>query len=236
MSTSTVRTLVCQLGELQVRVLEAGRQGTPNVLLIHDGSDALKKASIPHMMQWITALLHEQNVEKVFLVGTSVGGLLARFYAAQYPATVERLVLVNGGQIANLPRMVRVLINTPGIADTFYRFMYRRIYSLTALQRAIYHHDLLTEHVVQAARRASIGYMSLFRAMLAEPWPVQRVPVCPTLIVWGQEDRLAHPEEGKKLLHEIPQAEFLPIEQAGHLPMLEQPEIFNAAIAAFLKQ
>lgn len=37
MSTSSIKTTVRQLGELHVRILEAGREGTPEVLLIHGG-------------------------------------------------------------------------------------------------------------------------------------------------------------------------------------------------------
>lgn len=268
MSTSSIKTTVRQLGELHVRILEAGREGTPEVLLIHgglgdahlhwhktlaalgasfhvyapdlpgfhDGSDELKEPSIPHLMQWINDLLRDLKVEKVFLVGTSVGGLLTRFYAAQYPAAVERLVLVDGGSITNLPRIVRALINAPGIAPAFYGFTYRNIYSRTALQRAIYQHDLLTEDFFRTLTRASIGYMSLFRALLAEPWPVHQTPMCPTLIVWGQEDHLAPPHEGRKLLRKIPQAQLVLIEEAGHLPMLEQPDVFNTAVAEFFEK
>lgn len=268
MSTFTIKSTIRQFGDLNVRLLEAGRQGTPVVLLIHGGlgdarlhwhktlaalgeafhvyapdlpgfhyaSDALKKPSIPHLLQWINDLLRELKVEKVFLIGTSIGALLARFYAAHYPARVERLVLVDGGEIAHLSRMVRILINAPGISHIFYGYRYRRIYSRAALRQVLYQHDLLTEYNVQTLTRASIGFMSVFRAMLAEPWPAQQTPLCPTLIVWGQEDHLASPGEGKRLLHEIPQAELVLVEKAGHMPMLEQPDVFNTAVAAFFKK
>ena len=268
MSTSTIKTTIRQLGDLNVRLLEAGRQGSPVVLLIHGGlgdarlhwhntlaalgesfhvyapdlpgfhyaSDALKKPSIPHLLQWINDLLRELKVEQVFLIGTSVGALLARFYAAHNPARVERLVLVDGGEIAHLSRIVRMFIHAPGISHLFYGYRYRRIYSRAALRQALYQHDLLTEYNVQTLTRASIGFMGVFRAMLAEPWPAQQTPMCPTLIVWGKQDHLASPREGRRLLHEIPQAKLLLVEKAGHMPMLEQPDVFNKAVAAFFKK
>lgn len=208
----------------------------PDLPGFHDGSDALQNPSIPHMVAWMEALLHELRIERVFLVGTSVGGLLARFYAAAYPARVERLVLVDGGLVPPIPGIVRSLLKVPGIAHAFFRYTYRRIYSPQALQRAIHQHDLLTESFFQRVTRASRGYMPLFRAILAERWPGQQTPSCPTLIVWGQEDRLAPPAEGRKLLQILPQTELVLVEQAGHLPMLEQPEIFLAAISAFFKK
>lgn len=200
----------------------------------HDDSDTLKQPSIPQMMQWVNALLGDLSVEKFFLIGTSIGALLTRFYAAHYPAAVERLVLVDGGEIANLPGVVRAIINAPGISQAFYGDRYRRIYSRAGLERSIYRQELLTEDFFQALQRASEGFMPLLRAFLAEPWPAARMPQCPTLIVWGQDDRLVPPDVGKQLLREIPQAELTLIEQAGHMPMLEQPDAFIDAVVKFL--
>ncbi|MDQ2715707.1 MAG: alpha/beta hydrolase [Chloroflexota bacterium] len=208
----------------------------PDLPGFHNGSDALKKPSLPHIMQWINDLLRDLNGEKVFLVGTSVGALLSRFYAVHYPAIVERLILVDGGLITNLPGIVRTLLNAPGISQAFYGDRYRRIYSRAALERSIYQHDLLTEDFFQTLKRASEGFMPLFRALLSEPWPTTCTPECPTLIIWGREDHLASPNEGKRLLSEIPSAELVLIEQAGHMPMLEQPGVFTEAIMKFLSR
>jgi pimeloyl-ACP methyl ester carboxylesterase len=208
----------------------------PDLPGFHDGSDALKKLSLLSLMQWINDLLHDLNAKKVFLVGTSIGALLSRFYAAHYPAAVERLILVDGGLIPNLPGIVRALLNTPGISHAFYRDRYRRIYSRAGLQRSIYQQHVLTEDFFRALKRASEGFMPLLRTLLSEPWPPTRTPECPTLIIWGREDHLASPNEGKRLLKEIPGAELALIEQAGHMPMLEQPGVFTEAIMKFLSR
>lgn len=265
---TTIIPSMRRIGELQVRLLEAGQQGMPEMLLIHgglgdanlhwhrtladlgesfhvyapdlpgfhDASDALQEPSIPHLMQWMNALLRDLNVKKVFLIGTSLGALLARFYAAHHPDMVAGLVLVGGGAIPRLPGVVRGLLRVPGISHVFYGYRYRHVYSHAALRRALYQQDLLTLYTDQTLTRASIGFMSLFRTMLAEPWPAQQTPECPTLIVWGKEDRLASPREGRRLLEEIPQAKLLLVDKAGHMPMLERPDVFNAAAAAFFKK
>ncbi|HLI90282.1 MAG TPA: alpha/beta hydrolase [Ktedonobacteraceae bacterium] len=206
----------------------------PDLPGFHNESDALKKVSLPQMMQWINELLRTLNIEKVALVGTSIGALLARFYAARSPAVVERLVLVGGGGITKLPGIARMLLNAPGISQVFYRDRYRRIYSREALSRSIYQQDVLTEEFFQRLKRASEGFMPLLRAILSDPLPPVQTPTCPTLIIWGKEDRLAPLSEGRQLLREIPSAELVLIEQAGHMPMLEQPDLFIAAIKPFL--
>lgn len=157
----------------------------PDLPGFHDSSDALKQPSLLSTMKWINDLLRDLNAEKVFLVGTSVGALLSRFYAAHYPAVVERLILVDGGLITKLPGIVRALLHALGISQAFYADRYRRIYSRAALQQSIYQQHVLTEDFFRTLKRASEGFMPLLRALLSEPWLMTCTPGCPTLVIWG---------------------------------------------------
>lgn len=206
----------------------------PDLPGFHSESDPLPVPSLPHVMQWIDNLLQALHVERVLLVGTSVGGLIARFYAARHFSTVQRLILVDGGQIPTLLAPIRALINAPGISSAFYSLLYRQTYGRTSLQRSIYQHDLLTEDFLQRLERASNGYMPLIRSVLREPWPRERTPHCPTLVIWGKQDRLASPQEGEKLRREIPDVQLVLIDQSGHMPMLEQSTAFMTVVTAFL--
>jgi len=56
----------------------------------------------------------------------------------------------------------------------------------------------------------------------------------PTLVLWGEADRIATPGYGRAFAAAIPGARFEIVERAGHLPQLEQPEATFAAIDEFL--
>jgi pimeloyl-ACP methyl ester carboxylesterase len=56
----------------------------------------------------------------------------------------------------------------------------------------------------------------------------------PTLIVWGESDRIAAPLYGKEFAALIRGARVEYIEKAGHLPHLEQPEATVNAVLNFL--
>jgi len=56
----------------------------------------------------------------------------------------------------------------------------------------------------------------------------------PTLIVVGDEDTLTPPSAAEELHRAIGGSELVRIPAAGHLSNLEQPDLFNAALAAFL--
>lgn len=199
------------------------------------GSASLPRPSVPAFMRWIHAFLQEFGVERVSIIGSSFGALLCRFYAASYSAQVERLVLVDGGMIMNIPGSVRTISRAPIVSDLLFEFMGRQSFSPAILKRAIYQQqEVLTPEFIQQAQQAGKGFAAAIRQMLYTPWPALRTPECPTLIIWGTEDHLTELDEGHKLRREIPHARLVTIEQAGHLPMLEQPGLFHKAVLRFL--
>jgi pimeloyl-ACP methyl ester carboxylesterase len=57
----------------------------------------------------------------------------------------------------------------------------------------------------------------------------------PTLILHGADDQIVPKAEAQALQHAIPDAELVIIPDAGHLPNLEQPQLFNTAIRQFIR-
>ncbi|HEY0767471.1 MAG TPA: alpha/beta hydrolase [Steroidobacteraceae bacterium] len=57
---------------------------------------------------------------------------------------------------------------------------------------------------------------------------------CPTLILWGEEDRWIPLERGRRLQEVIPGARFRAIRNAGHLVQEDAPEAIVAALREFL--
>ncbi len=57
---------------------------------------------------------------------------------------------------------------------------------------------------------------------------------CPTLVLLGDEEQVAPLAMARKLVAGIPGARLRVLPQAGHLPFMEQPAAFNAALVEFL--
>jgi pimeloyl-ACP methyl ester carboxylesterase len=58
----------------------------------------------------------------------------------------------------------------------------------------------------------------------------------PVLVIWGKQDMQVPIEQSATLLEAMPRGRLVTIEDAGHLPQLEQPTIVNAAIVEFLRE
>jgi pimeloyl-ACP methyl ester carboxylesterase len=55
----------------------------------------------------------------------------------------------------------------------------------------------------------------------------------PTLVVWGEADRIVDPEYGTAFAAAIPGAQFQLLAETGHMPQLESPDLLLQAVAAF---
>jgi len=58
----------------------------------------------------------------------------------------------------------------------------------------------------------------------------------PTQVIWGASDRIVTPAYGQAFAGLIPGAVFSVIDQAGHHPEIEQPDVFVDHVAAFLNR
>ena len=58
----------------------------------------------------------------------------------------------------------------------------------------------------------------------------------PTLLFWGRNDTMAPFEDSKIIMLALPHAEFYPLENCGHIPHYEKPEIVNPILMEFLSK
>jgi len=68
----------------------------------------------------------------------------------------------------------------------------------------------------------------------ADSRPILSTIDCPVLIVVGEEDVVTPPAISRDMHRAIPGSSIVTIPGAGHLPSLEQPAAFNAALTHFL--
>jgi pimeloyl-ACP methyl ester carboxylesterase len=65
--------------------------------------------------------------------------------------------------------------------------------------------------------------------------PSLRLLALPTLVIWGERDRLIPPEHGAHIAQHIPGARHVVLSGAGHMPFYEKPQEFNSHVLAFLR-
>jgi pimeloyl-ACP methyl ester carboxylesterase len=172
-------------------------------------------------------LLDHLGLTGVTIAGSSIGGWIAAEVALASPRA-GKLVLIDAVGLASAGHPVADFFSlTPAeVAERSWAHPEGRaldVSSMTPDQRA-----------VLAGNRAALEAYG--GASMADPSLGERLGsvAVPTLVVWGEADRIATPEYGKEYAAALPGAAFRLLRGAGHLPQLETPEAVLEALREFL--
>jgi 3-oxoadipate enol-lactonase len=184
----------------------------------------------------LAGLLAYLQVNEAILVGISVGGLIALDYAINHPQQVKGLVLSDTGAKLGTAdhwneRIEAVRAN--GLAHLAESILSRWFAPAFRTQRpAEYqgYYNMLTRIPVAGYNGACAA---LRDADLRESAPTITAKA---LVLCGAEDLATPPEVGRELAQTLPNARFELIDQAAHLPCIEQPEAMAARIDQFVRE
>lgn len=188
---------------------------------------------------FVASLINELSLDRVALVGTSLGGQIAGLVACQAPARVSGLVLVGSLGFAPLSDESRAFV-AERLLDTSRHGIEQK------LRGSISNQELISEAWIEEERRinSSPGAAEAFTAMasyIASARSDQGIldglaglHGLPILIVWGADDQLIPISVGQTAAERVTAGRLDPIENAGHLPYYEQPDQFNPLVLRFL--
>ena len=173
----------------------------------------------------LRGLLNYLGLDRVGLVGQSMGGRTALGFASAYPERVAALVLCDttGGYTDPTIERLRRQQSTerspfaPSFVERYPEraFLYREIQRLT----------------LDREERDGVG---------VEVTPTEIQPVIeheiPTLLIVGEEDTLVAPAVLEVMHDKIPHSEFAVVPEAGHSVYYERPDMFNRLAMEFLKR
>jgi pimeloyl-ACP methyl ester carboxylesterase len=207
--------------------------------LIAPSHPGFGKSSLPEWLDSVDDIAHVYlelldtlRLDKVDIVGCSIGGWIAAEMATKSPERVNRLVMVGP---------VGVKVGSPDKLDI------PDIFALPQadVQKLIYHDPAKMAPDTKKMTDDELAAMFRNRETLAllvwEPWMhstklkhrLHRVK-SPALFIRGGSDGLVSDAYLKAYAALLPNARTLTIPAAGHAPHLEQPEAFASAVLEFL--
>jgi pimeloyl-ACP methyl ester carboxylesterase len=216
--------------------------------------------AVVDVLERIVAEPGEATGRPVHLLGNSLGGLVSLVVAARRPDLVATLTLISPAMpVYRVPRafspalLLLLLPGMPTVAE-------RRLAGVTPeqqvrgmvsmvfgdpsriprerLQQAL---EEMRERAEQAwAHRALARSMrglmtSYLRVGAANAWRMARALRVPTLVVWGDRDRLVDPVLASRLARTVPDGRLLLLPGVGHVAMLEAPEETARAVLGLVE-
>jgi pimeloyl-ACP methyl ester carboxylesterase len=174
-------------------------------------------------------LLKTLGLERVRLMGTSLGGWVAAEMAVRSTKRLASLTLIGAVGITAEGRPIPDIFRMPDDENL------RRFYADPERARRrladLAHADMR----VVAKNRATVNRLA-YRPRFYNPglakW-LHRIDV-PTLLLWGAEDGLVPPKFGEAYRALIPASRLIVLPNAGHAPFDEQKDAFLAAFRDFI--
>jgi pimeloyl-ACP methyl ester carboxylesterase len=176
-------------------------------------------------------LLNALSLEAPFIIGHSLGGWMAAEIAVWYPERVSKLVLSNalGLRVKGTP-LPDIFAMAP---EVFIGTCFENMMAAFPLLPAEITVDVMFAQYKQFTTLASLLWNPSYDPHLERR--LERIN-CPTLLVWGENDRLMAPVYGDTYHRQIPGSRLVKLSGTGHMPMFEQMEAWSAAISQFLNQ
>lgn len=185
-------------------------------------------------------LLNELGIPHAVMGGCSMGGYATFALLRRRPELVSGLVLSDTRLGADSPegranrRSMLALVDREGPSGIAREMMPKLLGETTRSADATVESTvrrLIKQQSPDGIRAAILRMMDRMDAT-----DVVSTLRLPALVIVGEEDTLTPVEEAKRIAAAIPGAQLEVISDAGHLPNLEQPEQFNAALSAFLER
>jgi pimeloyl-ACP methyl ester carboxylesterase len=181
----------------------------------------------------VIRFLDQLGIEKVLLVGHSMGGMVATRTAIDYPDRVLRLATVSapisGDSLSWMLKLLdnRVLAEAYGRVPWLRRAFFR---SFLGENNDPLVHEVLDDSVKGSAVTLRNALGSMWRTDLRPD--LNRLHI-PTLVVHGKRDQVVRPDQAE-LFSDLANAEIELLPNARHFPFLEEPAVFNERLGRFL--
>lgn len=190
----------------------------------------------------LKGLLDALGLERVHIIGNSMGGHSAVAFALANPTRVGKLVLMGGGtggpsQFVPMPtegiKLIGALYREPTI-ENLKKMMNVFVFDTSSLTEALYQARLdnmlnRRDHLENFVKSTTANPKQFpdYGARLGEI-------VSPALIIWGRDDRFVPMDVGLRLLWGMQNAEMHIFNRCGHWAQWEHADKFNRMVLDFL--
>ncbi len=191
----------------------------------------------PSMVTAVDLVMAAYGVQSFYLGGNSMGGGISIAYAIENPEKVKALILIDAAGITdkasdadNIDRPLAFEIAAKPWASGFIETFTPRSIVRQGLEKSFSDQTLITEDMVDlyydlarhpGNRRATA---MRFQAYSAAPHALSLEKItAPTLILWGDEDKLIPVSSGREMHERIKGSVYIEYQGVGHIPMEEIP-------------
>ena len=195
---------------------------------------------IPTQVNRLDRFAEAIGLRRFHLIGISMGGYIAAYYAGEFPEKVKSLALMDAAGVESpIPSDLRIAIEETGRIP----LLYRTPEELETLMGYLFYRPpwIPQPYKVFFAQRGALEYP--FRRKILKDMVetgmnlldnrLQKIEA-PSLIIWGAQDRVFHVSSVKKFQAGLRGVQTALVEECGHVPHIEKPRETERIYRTFL--
>lgn len=183
------------------------------------------KTNVKAFAKFVNDFIKHKKFEKVILLGNSLGGHIALYYAKMHPETVEALVITGSSGLYE-----------SAMGDSYprrgdYEFIKKKA------EDVFYDPAVATKEIVDDVFNTVNDRMKLIKTLtiaksairhnMAKDLPKMHTQTC---IIWGRNDKVTPPDVAEEFHELLPDSDLYWIDKCGHAAMMEHPDEFNSIL------
>jgi pimeloyl-ACP methyl ester carboxylesterase len=211
----------------------------------YSSRDETRDYNYPLYSEQLQQFLDAMGIEKVHLIGQSMGGGTAIRFACEHPDRVEKLVLVDAASLPNPMPLTAKIFALPLVGEILSGLGGNRLSGRNLKNFWFHRGDLVTPEYVEGVvgplhiRGSSWTVLNILRTLDFGSQEEQVAALgdldIPTLIVWGREDKAVPLALGEQMHAMMQGSELWVMEECGHTPHEEEPDLFVERVTRFLR-
>lgn len=191
----------------------------------------LHRVSVTGLADHVADFVQYKGFDKVHVLGNSLGGHIALLYALEHPDKIASITLTGSSGLFE-----SAMGNSfPKRGD--YEFIKKKT------EATFYHPEVATQELIDEVydivndRNKAIRIVATSKSAVRHNLGDNLHNIAaPTLLIWGKEDQVTPAFVGEKFHELIPHSKLILLDECGHAPMMEHPQIFNEHLDAFLEE
>jgi pimeloyl-ACP methyl ester carboxylesterase len=214
------------------------------IILDNRGSGYSDSPDMPYTIEMmaddVIGLCDSLGLKTCHFIGLSMGSAIVQTLGYKYPERCKSTVLTNGFMQIDIKFALFAqgrleLFKTQASAETIARISLGWAFSSQYLNQVGMTDYLLSGASANPHPMTEVGYRNQLHALLkfnSETW-IHKIAV-PTLVISSDQDMIVAESHMHEMAMRIPNAEYYCFKNVGHVPQIEQPELFNKVVQRFI--
>lgn len=192
---------------------------------------SLIKTNVKSFAKYLKDFIEYKGLDKVILLGNSLGGHIGLYYTKLNPEKVKALVITGSSGLyesamgGGYTKRSDYEVIKKKAQDVFYDPAVATKEIVDEVYETVNDRNKLIKTLAIAK--------SAIRHNMAKDLPNMTTPIC---IIWGKNDSVTPPEVAEEFNELLPDSDLYWIDKCGHAAMMEHPEEFNTILNGWLEK